>query len=141
MLALAALAGFADSVYLTLAHYSSAPLACVNAGAVNCDLVTRSSYGLVPGTSLPVSAAGIAWFLVSLVLALVAGRRAAMALLGWAGIGALVVLYLVYAEMRLGHICEWCTLVHALVLLTLLLSVARVSAPAGAGAPPAGSRS
>lgn len=132
MLALAAVLGLADSVYLTVSHYSASPLACVNSGIVNCELVTRSSYGLVPGTSLPVSLAGVLWFAISLVLSLIPGRGPGPGLLPalhalWALGGTVVVLYLVYAELRLGRICEWCTLSHVLVVLSLLVSVARLS--------------
>ncbi len=127
ILALAALIGLADSLYLTAAHYSSSSLACVQSGVVNCDLVTRSSYGLLPGTEIPTSAAGLLWFAVLLLLALAVdgNRMVGPALLIWCLGGTAVVLYLVYAELRLGHLCEWCTLVHALVVIALLVAVAR----------------
>lgn len=129
VLAGAALVGLAVSVYLTVAHYAQAPLACVQGGVVNCDLVTKSSYGIVPGTAIPVSAAGILWFGVSLGLALVGASWARAAAPAWAAAATLVVLYLVYAELRLGRICEWCTLVHLLVALWLLVAVGRLVQP------------
>ncbi len=124
------MAGLAVSFYLTAAHYSNAPLACAQTAVVNCDLVTRSAYGLVPGTAIPVSAAGIVWFAVSLALALSVEQsppRVAVLYVVWSLCGLATVFYLVYAELRLGHLCEWCTIAHALVVLTLLLSVARLS--------------
>jgi uncharacterized membrane protein len=125
---LLAAAGLADSVYLTIVHYSNAPLACVNTGVVNCDLVTRSSYGVVPGTAIPVSLSGIVWFAAVLALALAATRlpplRAAGLLMAVSAVGALVVLYLVYVELiRLHHICEWCTVAHVAVIGILLVSL------------------
>lgn len=131
VLALTALVGLADSVYLTVAHYSSTSLACVQTGVVNCDLVTRSSYGLLPGTSVPTSAAGLVWFAILLLLALSADKSTLIgpALLIWCLGGTAFVLYLVYAELRLGHLCEWCTLVHALVVISLLIALGRLSNP------------
>lgn len=122
-------AGLADSLYLTVIHYSGGPLACANTGVVNCDLVTRSSFGVVPGTSLPVSLGGVAWFCVVLLLALAwqrgPDRRIAALLVGWSGAGALIVLYLVYVELvRLHHVCEWCTVVHVATIAILLLALA-----------------
>jgi uncharacterized membrane protein len=129
LLALAGVAGLADSLYLTIAHYTETPLACSNTGVVNCDLVTRSSYGLVPGTQIPVSLGGVLWFAVSLALALAPPMRAlAAAHVVWALGGLATVFYLVFAEARLGHLCEWCTLAHALVVLSLLIAVGRLAA-------------
>ena len=125
---LVAAAGLADSVYLTIAHYADAPLACANTGAVNCDLVTRSSYGTLGETGVPVSLTGVAWFAVALAIALWLwlrpGLRPALALLGWSAIGIAVVVYLVYVELvRLHHLCEWCTGVHLAVAVLLLLAI------------------
>lgn len=129
LIGLLAGAGLADSLYLTAVHYSGGPLACASSGILNCDLVTRSSYGTVPGTSIPVSLGGVVWFAVVLVLALAAGRvpyrPVSLALVAWSAAGLIVVLYLVYAELvRLHHICEWCTVVHVAVVAILLLSLA-----------------
>lgn len=45
----------------------------------------------------------------------------------WAGLGMLSVLYLVWAELvPLHEICEWCTGVHILVFLSLLVTVTRL---------------
>jgi uncharacterized membrane protein len=129
----AGLAGLAISLYLTVAHYSNAALACANSGVVNCDLVTRSSYGLVPGTSIPVSLTGVVWFVVALALAFVAhsargADRARIANAVWGSLGLVTVFYLVFAEVRLGHLCEWCTAVHALVVGWFLLALMELTA-------------
>lgn len=123
--------GLVDSAYLTLVHYSGGALACATGKVVNCDLVTRSSYGYVPLTSVPVSLAGVLWFLVcgALGIGLLARPRSVRlwALqLGWAGIGTGPVLYLVWAEIvPLGHLCEYCTAAHLLTLVTLLVALSR----------------
>ena len=127
-----AVAGLADSVYLTVVHYSGGALACATSGVVNCDLVTRSSYGYVFGTSVPVAVLGLAWFLVALVLGsllLFASARALLlwgALLAWSLAGLAPVLYRVWAEVvPLHHLCEYCTVAHVLVVATLVVALAR----------------
>ena len=75
LLALAAgLAGLGISIYLTVVHYSTVPLACPANAVINCEQVLSSPYGVIGGTAIPTSAAGIAWFAVS---ALVAAARLA----------------------------------------------------------------
>lgn len=127
LIALAAsVVGIGISIYLTVVHYSAAPLVCSASGAVNCEQVLTSPYGVIGGTPIPTSAAGILWFAVALGLAAVrlrAGGGAPLARLhlAWAGLGLVVVLGLVYIEVdRLGVICAWCTGAHACVLAIVL---------------------
>jgi uncharacterized membrane protein len=132
-----ALAGLAISVYLTTVHYAHAPLLCSAGGIVNCTQVTTSVYSVVPGTQIPITIPGMLWFLVSGSLASAAWRvqarsgvasaRLVLAQIGWGAVGLVTVLYLVYIEIvRLHAICEWCTAVHALTLLTFLVALYRV---------------
>lgn len=45
----------------------------------------------------------------------------------WAGLALIVVLYLVYIEIVVLHqICEWCTVVHLLVVATFVLALVRL---------------
>jgi len=130
VLALAAsLAGFGVSIYLTVVHYSSIPLACPANAVVNCEQVLTSPYGVIGGSSVPTSAAGIVWFAVSALLAagLLAGREGlARVQMGWAALGLATVLFLVYVEIvQLGAVCVWCTAAHLLVLLIFLVSLPR----------------
>ena len=119
-----AVAGGAIAVYLTLTHFSSLPLLCTVGGPVNCVSVTHSAYSVIPGTTIPISVLGIAWFAVSAGLALSSLR---LVHFGWAAVGLLVVLYLVFVEIVLLHqICEWCTAVHLLVLATFVLALRRL---------------
>ncbi len=136
-LLLLAVAGLGIAGYLTAVHYASVPLVCTTGGVVSCSAVTTSSYSVVPGTQVPVTVPGLVWFLASGAMAaaaVVAALRrrpeprllpAAQVLWCLAGMGA--VLYLVYAEVvQLHRICEWCTAVHAIVFVSLLLSLARL---------------
>ena len=127
----ASVAGLAISIYLTVVHYSTIPLACPASAVVNCEQVLSSRYAVIGDSGLPTSAAGIAWFLVSAALALLRRRRA---LLAWSSIGLLTVLFLVYVEIvQLGAVCIWCTAAHAMVLLIFLIALPRPGLPASRG--------
>lgn len=132
-----AIIGLGIAIYLTTVHYAGAPLLCTAGGVVNCTQVTTSSYSVVPGTQLPITVPGMLWFLVSGGLAIAAWRiqahtgaaplRLALAQLAWSAVGLVTVLYLVYVELvRLHAICEWCSAVHVLTLLTFLVALYRV---------------
>ncbi|MGC1406315.1 MAG: vitamin K epoxide reductase family protein [Candidatus Dormiibacterota bacterium] len=91
-----------------------------------------SQYSVIPGTSVPITVPGMAYFLVSLALALGQLRRPRnyglrQAHAAWAGLGLLTALYLVFVELvELRTICLWCTSIHVLILLTLLLTIWRL---------------
>lgn len=137
VLAVLAVAGLGISIYLTTVHYTHALLPCTRGGIVNCTQVTTSVYSVVPGTSVPITVPGMLWFLVSGGLAIAAWRvqtrtglsptRLAVAHAVWGAIGLVTVLYLIYVELvRLHAICEWCTGVHVLILLTFLVALYRL---------------
>jgi uncharacterized membrane protein len=99
--------------------------------------VLTSSYSVVPGTTIPVSVPGILWSVVALALPLAAlkfgpeVRWIRVAEVVWGIIGLLTVFYLVYAEIvQIRNICAWCTGVHFIVLLYVLLSVFLLQEPA-----------
>ncbi|HXN77431.1 MAG TPA: vitamin K epoxide reductase family protein [Candidatus Dormibacteraeota bacterium] len=128
LLALAAgLAGLGISIYLTVVHYSTVPLACPANAVINCEQVLSSPYGVIGGTAIPTSAAGIAWFAVSALVAAarLAGRESLARLqLVWSAIGLATVLLLVYLEIvQLGAVCLWCTAAHLLVLVIFLVAL------------------
>ena len=124
-------AGLAVSGYLTAVHSASAPLVCPATATVDCERVLSSPYAVLPGSTIPTSAAGVAWFAISLVLVALLFRRPASAplrrlLLGWAALGLISVLYLIFIEVVvIGAICAWCTVVHVLVLAFFLVALVR----------------
>lgn len=141
-----ALIGLGISIYLTSVHYARVPLICSTTGLIDCASVIRSRFGVVPGTSVPITIPGLLWFLVSGGLALATLRslwrgvneapwlRRAQVI--WGGLGLLSVFYLVFAELVVLHrICAWCTGVHVAVVATLLLAVNRLTAPPTFSAP------
>jgi uncharacterized membrane protein len=103
--------GLGIALYLTAIHFTSVPLACPSAGIVDCASVLGSPYATIAG--VPVSAFGVLWFAVLLLLA----RRSSPLLRPWVWIGAAVVVVLVYTELFVvGAVCLWCSAVHVLVL-------------------------
>ena len=139
-----AVGGIGVAGYLTAVHYAPSLLVCSSTGLVNCEAVLTSSYSVVPGTAIPITVPGIAYFLLSLLLALAQLRRPAnyglrQAHAVWGGLGLLSALYLVFVELlELRNICIWCTSVHLILLLTCLITVWRLypqPGPAGRMAP------
>ncbi|MBO0796420.1 MAG: vitamin K epoxide reductase family protein, partial [Ktedonobacteraceae bacterium] len=109
---LLSLPGIGVSIYLTAVHYNGAQLVCNNIGLINCERVLNSSYSLVPGTQVPISLPGMAWFVVMAALAVLGLCRDRQLLrqgeLLWTALGMLTVFYLLYAEIvRLDAFCVW----------------------------------
>jgi len=123
--------GAGIAIYLTTVHYEHVPLLCSSQGIINCERVTSSAYSVVPGTTLPITIPGLAWFVVMAALA-IAGLRGAlrwvkMAALVWTILGMLTVLYLVYAEIvQLHTICAWCTGVHLIIFISFIIAISEV---------------
>jgi uncharacterized membrane protein len=119
------------SAYLTVTHYAGGTLACVNAGFVDCDAVTTSSYSLVPFTEIPIALVGVLWSAASVAGGVLALRSDPAWLrpahLAWAGAALAFALYLINAEIAvIGRICEWCTALHVLIAATFFLALSRM---------------
>ena len=118
---LAGVAGILVSIYLTVLHYAGVVPGCPVTGPINCDAVLSSSFAVIAGTSIPTSAAGIAWFAVSVAIWL---RPFGRVHLAWSAVGLLTVIYLVFIEIvRIGAICLWCTAAHLLVVAIFLVAL------------------
>jgi len=119
---LVSVAGIAVSIYLTMLHYAGVVPACPASGPINCEAVLSSRYALIAGTSIPTSAAGIVWFAISAGLW---ARAPGWGHVAWALIGLATVVYLLFVEIvLLGAICLWCTAVHALVVILVVIALA-----------------
>ncbi|HEY7433350.1 MAG TPA: vitamin K epoxide reductase family protein [Streptosporangiaceae bacterium] len=133
-----AIIGLADSVYLTIAHFtSSTVLACSDNGVVNCGLVTTSPESELFGI-FPVAVLGLAFYVFLVAIMTPWAWRAKWPAIGWARIGSLIVgivfvLYLVYTELFTlgGHICLYCTYVH--IVTFLLFGLTMFAAASGYG--------
>ncbi len=129
--------GLADSVYLTVQHFSTAPSFgfCPENKTINCLAVTTSEWSRLPaGPSggIPVSVAGLAFFVFMVAINSRWGWRARWAPVHWARlaavlVGILLVLYLIWAELfRIDAICLYCTGVHIITFILFALIISRV---------------
>ena len=123
-----ALAGLAVSIYLTIAHYGSPELlVCAENSVVDCASVTSSDQSRLFG--IPVADLGTAFYAFLTVLCLPWAWRSANPWVRWVrlgsvGVGVLMVVYLIAAELFLiGKICLWCTVVHVITLALAALLV------------------
>jgi uncharacterized membrane protein len=138
LVAVVGVAGVAVSLYLTFVHYAAAPLVCSAGGAVDCERVLTSGFAVIGGSAIPTSAAGIVWFTVSTAIAIARGTALespflSRAQLAWSAAGVATVIALVFVEIvMLGAICIWCTVAHALAVLTFVL-VVMMRSPSGEG--------
>ena len=115
-----ALVGVADSIYLTVHHYTAEPVPC--SLIAGCEQVLTSEYAEIAG--IPLAAFGAAAYFAAFSLALLAafgdGRM-------WKLFGVLVVLmaaftgWLIYVQAALiGAFCQFC-LISAATTFTLLV--------------------
>lgn len=118
--ALVALIGLADSVYLTVHHYTATPVPC--SIIEGCETVLISAYAEIAG--VPLAAFGAVAYFAAFALALLTAfgdRRM------WTFFGILVVLmglfssWLIYVQgFLIGAFCQFC-LLSALTTFTLLI--------------------
>lgn len=118
--ALLALVGLADSVYLTVHHYTAEPVPC--SIVEGCETVLTSAYAEVAG--IPVAAFGaLGYFLAfSLAILTVFGNRSMWLLFGVQSfIMAAVSVYLIYLQgFVIGAFCQFC-LISAATSITLFI--------------------
>ncbi len=118
--AIVALAGLADSVYLTVHHITAEPVPCSIISG--CETVLTSSYAELAG--VPLAAFGAAAYFAAFSLALLAvfGNRTAWFLFGLASVGmAGFTLWLLYLQaFVIGAFCQFC-LISALTSITLFI--------------------
>jgi uncharacterized membrane protein len=124
---LLSLAGIADSIYLTIAHYTAkVVLACPDTGLINCAKVTSSSYSVIFG--IPLVLLGLFFFLTMILLQTPWAWRNISSLIRrgrliFCGTGILMIMWLVYVEFfKLDNICLYCTYVHILTLALFALT-------------------
>jgi len=118
--------GILTSIYLVQNHYAPPEKGafCDLGETISCSLVNTSVYSVL--FNVPVALLGALWFVIVSLMAWKALKRdgTLMAgLLGWSVLGTLFVIYFVIAEIILKAICPFCTLVHLIVLTTLVLSI------------------
>jgi len=125
-------AGFGDSLYLTVEHFTGSVPICAATGVINCTKVTTSPQSEVFGI-FPVSLLGLLFFTGMLAVNLPPlwrrggelGRWLSWARLAMVVVGIGMVIYLISAELfSIKAICLWCTGVHIVTFLLFVLVVA-----------------
>ena len=115
-----ALIGLADSVYLTVHHFTSEPVPC--SLITGCETVLTSSYAEIAG--VPLAAFGALGYFIAFSLALFTafGNRLMWTLFGvQAVIMSLVTVWLLYLQaFVIGAFCQFC-LISAATSFTLLI--------------------
>jgi len=106
--AVLALVGIADAGYLTVSHYTKAPVPC--SIVEGCETVLTSSYAEIGG--IPIAAFGAAAYFAAFSLAILAayGNRAAWIMFGvQTALMAAVSVYLIYVQgFVIGAFCQFC---------------------------------
>ena len=115
--------GIIVSGYLTYIHYSGEPIAC--GGSNSCELVNSSRYAFIG--SLPVSALGLAAYIMLLILSLIKSDEEhqwpALLMFGISLIGVMLQWYLFYIEVAVLHaLCYWC--ISSQVIITVIFGLA-----------------
>jgi uncharacterized membrane protein len=119
------LLGIADTIYLTIAHYTqSVILACPTTSFINCAKVTTSSYSEIFG--IPVSLIGLIFFLGLFVVQLPIFWTNRFLWIKtpriiFVSIGLASAFWFIYVELHKLHaICLYCTGVHILTFLSFI---------------------
>jgi uncharacterized membrane protein len=124
-----AVIGLGISAYETYAHFNGNRLAgCpTGGGTFNCSAVITSSESMVFGV-LPVAILGLAFYVVAVPLFSPWGWRAEWRQVHQLRLASMIVgmgfvMYLIYAELQIGSICEYCTGVHVVTFLLFCITV------------------
>jgi len=123
-----AVIGLGISAYETYVHFNGNHLAgCTANGAVNCTAVITSSQSMVFNV-IPVAILGLAFYVVAVPLFTPWAWRTDLRLVHQARLASVIVgigfvLYLIYAELQIGSICEYCTGVHVVTFLLFCITV------------------
>jgi uncharacterized membrane protein len=120
--------GLGISAYETYVHFNGNHLAgCTSNGAVNCTAVITSSQSMVFNV-IPVAILGLAFYVAAVPLFSPWAWRTDRRLVHQARLASVIVgmgfvLYLIYAELQIGSICEYCTGVHVVTFLLFCITV------------------
>ncbi|MBI2125333.1 vitamin K epoxide reductase family protein [Candidatus Woesearchaeota archaeon] len=117
--------GLGTSLYLVYNHYNPSleGSVCDITASVSCTILNSGIYSKILG--VPVAIYGVAWFIVLGILSWnsVRNKKNFQKLLLWNAGGFLSVFYFVYIEFLLSTFCPFCTVVHVLVAVSLILTI------------------
>lgn len=121
-----ALVGLADSVYLSVKHFTAEPVPC--SLVEGCEKVLTSPYAEVAG--VPIAAAGAAGYFVAFALAVLAAYGDERMWKIFGGLATLMAgfsLWLIYLQVFvIGAFCQFCLISAATSLTLFLIFIAAV---------------
>ncbi len=120
-----AIIGLITSTYIEVVRLTSIQIACPENSLINCNDVLNSKYSTIFG--VPNSLLGIIFFLLEVIVISKYFGKDQMLILNC--IGITFVAYYIFTEYLLGRICEYCTIVHASVILLLAISIIKYGKP------------
>lgn len=125
VLVLLSIIAFVISLYLVQNHFGeeSQGSFCDFGATVSCSIVNTSVYSEF--LNVPVAVMGAIWSLFLTVFAWQAMKKRSfiLALLLWSIVGLGAVIYFIIAEIILKAICPLCTVIHIIVLISLVISI------------------
>jgi uncharacterized membrane protein/predicted DsbA family dithiol-disulfide isomerase len=110
--------GLAASGALLIDYTTAAPVFCAEGGG--CEALRQTAMARPLGIPLPL--AGLAGFFVLAMLALTRGRRVRYANLVVSGVGGVVGMVLLVAQLALHHLCPYCAAVDTSAVLLAWLA-------------------
>lgn len=117
--------GLITSLYLTYDHYhpSIEGSVCDITASVSCTVLNSGIYSTIIG--IPVALYGVAWFIILGIFSWnsLNNTNTIPKLLWWNAVGFMSIFYFIYIEFLLSTICPFCTVVHILVAVSLILSI------------------
>ena len=116
-----AVAGLIASAILLVDYIRPLPVFCTEGGG--CDVIKHTTYANALG--LPTPLLGVAGFFLLGNLALTRGRGARAIQLGVSVIGALVALFLLGVQVKVGAFCKYCFVADVSMILIAAASVYR----------------
>jgi protein-disulfide isomerase/uncharacterized membrane protein len=116
---------------LLVDYVRPAPVFCAEGGG--CDALKHTAFAMPLGVPMPYF--GVLGFLAIGVASLVRGERARLAQLVLAGFAGLVGLALLALQLRLGHLCVYCSVADASGIVSAGVAFARLRIAPSAPAP------
>lgn len=116
--------GLIVSLYLLKDHYFPQETAVCGTGKkISCGPLQTGKYSVL--FHVPVALLGVVWFAILPILGWKASKSNGLiieGMLGWSALGMLSVVYFITLEVLLKTICPFCTIIHIIVVVTLILA-------------------
>jgi len=123
LMILLSIIGLFTSFYLVKTHYDTSDTFCDFNEVLACSVVNSSQFSEI--FNVPVAVFGMLWFIFFIGMIWQIKKRTEypiLALVIWSTIGLFSVIYFIIAEIIIGAICIFCTIVHVVIIILLIIS-------------------